>query len=140
MLNTLGSVSRQNVELIQRSYEAFNERDLDPVLAMMHPDFELDFSGSLGPERGVYSGADGMRKLFESYWDAFERISIEPESFIGQGDVIIAMVRAQGRGQGSGAEVDARGPHVWSFRDGMVIGFALHQDLDEALQATGLSE
>jgi ketosteroid isomerase-like protein len=81
-----------------------------------------------------------MRKLFDTYWEAFEEISIEPEEFIEGSDVVIAVVRARGRGRGSGVDVDARGPHLWSFRDGKVLGFALFQDLDEAREAAGLSK
>ena len=133
-------MASENVELIRRAYDAFNRRDLDPLVPIMHPEFELDFSGSRSPERGMYTGLDGIRKLFETYWDAFEWISLEPEEFIGSGDEIIAVVRSRGRGKGSGAEVDARGPHLWSFRDGKVIGFALYQRLEEAMEAAGLTE
>lgn len=129
----------ENVDLVRRAYEAFNDRDLGPLLAMMHPDFELDFSRSVGPEPGMYAGADGMRRLFDTYWDAFEEISIEPEEFIEGSDVVVAIVRAQGRGRGSGIEVDARGPHVWSFREDKIVGFALFQEIDDALEAAGLS-
>ncbi len=136
----LRAMSEENVELIRRSYDAFNRRDLALMLKLIHFDFELDFSNSLGPEKGVYPGEEGIRRLFEPYWDAFESISIEPEEFIGTGDVMIAIVHSRGRGRGSGIEVDARGPHVWTLRDGKVVGFTLYQELDEALEATGLSK
>ena len=138
--DTARAVSKENVELIRRSYDGFNRRDLAATDELLHPDFELDFSNSLGPERGVYTGEEGLRRVFEPYWDAFDSISIEPERFIGTADVIIAVVRARGRGKGSGVEVDARGPHMWSFRDGKIVGFRLFQELEEALEAAGLSE
>ena len=134
------SVPEENIELIRRAYDAFNRRDLEPLLAMMHPDFELDFSRSVGPEPGVYTGEDGMRRLFETYWEAFEEISLQPEEFIGASDVTIAIVHARGRGRGSGIKVDARGPHMWSFREGKIVGFALFQELSEALEAANLAE
>ena len=121
--------------MIRRSYEAFNRRDLSATVDDMHPDFELDFSGSVGLEGGIYRGQEGMKKLWERYWDAFETISIEPEDFIEVGEHIVVVVRARGRGRGSGVEVDARGPHMWSFRDGTVVRFTLYQELAEAIQA-----
>lgn len=133
-------MAEEHLELIRRGYDAFNRRDLVLLGAVIHPDFELDFSGSLGPERGVYTGVEGIRKLFERYWEAFESITLEPEEFIGGGDTIVVIVRARGRGKGSGAEVDATGPHLWSFRDGKVIGFALYQRLEDALEAAGLCD
>ena len=123
------------VEVIRRGYEAFNRRDPNAILEDMHPDFELDFSASRGPERGVYPGKDGMTRLWKRYWEAFESVSIEVEEMIDADDQVIAIVRARGRGRGSGIEIDARGPHVWSFREGKVIRFTLYQEVGEAIEA-----
>ncbi len=133
-------MSDQNIALIRRCYAAFNDRDFDAASVLLHPDFVLDFSGSVGFERGVYEGEAGLRALFEPYWDAFETITLEPQRFIGSGEVIIAMVRARGRGRTSGVDVDAVGPHTWTFRNGEVIGFRLDQELGDALAAAGLED
>ena len=126
--------------MVRRGYDAFNRRDLSATRADMHPEFSLDFSNSVSPDREVFYGEEGMSKLFEMYWEAFETIRIEAEEFIETEDRVIAIVCARGRGRGSGADVEARGPHVWSFRDGKVIGFTLYQELSEALEAVGLPD
>jgi ketosteroid isomerase-like protein len=133
-------MSQENLDMIRRGYDAFNGRDPGATRPDIHPEFELDFSNSVGLDRGVYSGEDGMRKLFELYWDAFETLRIEAEEFIEAGDRVVAIVCARGRGRGSGVDVEARGPHVWSFRDGKVIGFTVYQELSEALEAVGVAE
>jgi ketosteroid isomerase-like protein len=132
--------AEENLAMIRRGYDAFNRRDPAATRGDMHPEFRLDFSNSVGLDGEVYCGEDGMTKLFELYWESFETIRIEPEEFIEAGDHVIAVVCARGRGRGSGVDVEARGPHVWSFRDGKVIGFTLYQELSEALEAVGLSE
>jgi ketosteroid isomerase-like protein len=132
-------MSQENVEIVRRSYEAFNSRNLDVIGNLLHPDFELDLSNSMGFDRGNYLGEGGLERFFESYWDAFESISIEAEKLIGTGDAIVAVVRARGRGKGSGAEVDARGPHLWKFQDGKIVGLALYEHLDEALDAANVA-
>jgi ketosteroid isomerase-like protein len=137
--DTAVAVTEEKIAIIRRSYEAFNRRDISAASADMHPQFELDFSGSVGPEAGTYRGEAGMRKLWERYWEAFETITIEPEEFIEVGESIVAVVRARGRGLGSGVEVDARGPHLWSFREGKVVRFTLYQEVADAIQgATNL--
>jgi len=133
-------MSEENVEIVRRGYVAFNRRELDPIRDDIHPDFELDFTQSLSPDRGTYRGFDGINRLFSLYWEAFEEFTLEPEEFIESGAIVIALVRGTGRGRGSGVDVEVRGPHLWTFRDRKVIGFALYQELPEALEAAGLSE
>ncbi len=135
-----GAVTQGNIEIVRQSYEAFNARNLDLIGNNLHPDFELDLSNSMGFDRGNYFGEGGLGRFFKSYWDAFDSISIEVEELIGSGDAIVAIIRARGRGTGSGAEVDARGPHLWRFRDGRVVGLALYEHLDEALKAAKVAE
>lgn len=128
-------MTQENFETIRRSYEAFNSRDLTLIEDLLHADFEVDLSQSMGLDRGNYFGERGVARFFRSYWDAFESISIEVEELVGTGDAIVAIVRARGRGIGSGVEVDARGPHLWLFREGKVLSLALYEHLSEALEA-----
>lgn len=127
-------------EIIRRSYAAFNRRDPEDAVRWLHPDFEVDLSGSMGFDRGTYRGADGLRRFFQGFWDAFDEITIQIEELYAADDAIVAYIRARGRGVGSGAPVDASGPHRWTFRDGMVTGVALHASLEQALEAAGLAD
>jgi len=130
----------QELQTICRIYEAFSRRELDEIAELMHDEAEVDFARSLGPESGVYPGVEGIERLLTLYWEAFEDISIEVEEFVDGPDGIVALVVARGRGRGSGASVEARGPHLWRFRDGKPIRFTLFQEEAEALEAAGLSE
>jgi hypothetical protein len=33
-------VSKQNLEIVQRGFEAFNERGVEGIIPIIHPDFE----------------------------------------------------------------------------------------------------
>ena len=127
-------------QMIRRIYEAFGRRDLDAIAGELDDDAQVDFTKSLGPDSGVYPGLEGIEKLLNMYWEAFERISIEAEDFVDGPDGIVAFVVSRGRGRGSGATVEARGQHLWRFRAGKPIRFTLYQDEAEALEAAGLSE
>ena len=127
-------------QTIRRIYEAFNRRDLDAIAKELHDDAEVDFARSLGPESGVYPGVEGIERLLNLYWEAFETISIEPEGFVDGPDGVVTRVVARGVGRGSGATVEARGPHLWRFRDGLPVRFTLFQEEHEALEAAGVSE
>ena len=127
-------------QAIRRIYEAFSRRDLDAIAKEMHEEAQVDFTRSVSPENGIYPGIEGIEILLRLYWEAFEEISIEPEGFVDGPNGIVALVVSRGRGRGSGAHVEARGPHLWSFRDGKATKFTLYQEKAEALKAAGLSE
>ncbi len=127
-------------QLIRRIYAAFGRRDIETITKELGEEAQIDFTKSLGPESGVYPGVEGMQRLLELYWEAFEEISIEAERFFDGADAIVALVVARGRGRGSGVRVEARGPHLWSFRDGKPVRFTLYQDEREAIEAAGRRE
>lgn len=127
------------VEIVRRIYEAFNRRDLAAVKGLLHPEFEVNLSRSAGFDRDNYVGEPALERFAGSYWDTFASIQIEIEEVHGPGEEgLVAIVRARAEGSGSGAEVDARGPHVWRFRDGGPVALALYEHLDEALAAAGI--
>lgn len=135
-----GRAMSEEHQTIRRSHEAFGRRNLEAIIEELDGDAQVDFTKSLGPESGVYPGVEGIEKLLDLYWEAFEDISIEPEGFVDGPNGIVALVVARGRGRSSGASVEARGPHLWSFRNAKPIRFTLYQDKGEALDAAGLSE
>ena len=54
---------------------------------------------------------------------------------------MVALVRFQGRGKGSGVQVEGGADaHVWTVRDGKIAAVKLYQGTSEALQAVGLRE
>ncbi len=123
---------------IARIYAAFGRRDLAALTAELHRDAQIDLSRSVGPESGLYPGVEGIQRLLDLYWGAFSEITIEPERLVTGDDGIVALVVARGIGRGSGVSVEARGPHLWRFRDGSAILLALYQDEGDALAAAGV--
>jgi ketosteroid isomerase-like protein len=81
-------MSLQNVELAESYIDAFNRRDLDRLGALNDPEMELDWSASRGVDAGVYRGAEAVMGFFAEWLALFERIAIEPESFIDAGESV----------------------------------------------------
>jgi ketosteroid isomerase-like protein len=134
-------MSRENVEVVRRAYEALNRRDADALLEGAEPDLLQDWSRSIGPERGIFRGRDQVRQFLWSWWDAFDESFIEVDELIDAGDHVVAVFHARNRGRGSGVEVEGRGAVlVWTLRDGKVISTTLYQGRAEALEAVGLAE
>jgi ketosteroid isomerase-like protein len=133
-------MTAENTEMVRAIYAALSRGDLEGALEAGAPGAEHDWSRSVGPYRGVYRGEDAIRAFWREVREAVDELSFEVEEMIEARPHVIAMVRVHIRGRGSGAEVIARGPHLWTFRDGKVVRFVLYQERSEALGAIGLAE
>jgi len=132
-------VSQENVEVVKRMIDAYNQRDLAGLEAFSHPDVELDWSASRGFVAGVYRGFDEFERFWRSYFDAFEEMAAEPERFIDAGESVIVpnVVHIRGR---DGIEVSARSAIVFTFRSHRITRMCLYQETGEALEAVGVRE
>ena len=66
-------MSRENVELIQRAFEAFNRRDLDAFLELMDPAFRVE-PGEIGDHGDVTLAHGRLRGEGASSGVAFDRV------------------------------------------------------------------
>jgi ketosteroid isomerase-like protein len=137
-------MSRKNVEIVRRVYEASARRDSGSMLACYHPEVEWDISRApyralVG--RGVYRGHDGLRSFFREYYEAWENVEDDVEELIDAGDHVVSVVVSRARGRASGAEVTRpQGAGVWTIRDGKVVRMVWFPTRADALEAAGLSE
>jgi ketosteroid isomerase-like protein len=128
-------MSQENVELARRGYDAFNRGEV--AFELLDPEIEWS-EGTDVPEPQVYHGHDGVRRQQERFREAWASFSIEPEEFIEAGDQLVVMVKLVAQGKGSGVEVEARGAHVWTVRDGRAVRLEMYVDPARALAAVGL--
>ena len=133
-------MSRENVDLIYRAYDALTRHDIHAALELMHPEIEAT-SRILEVEGAVYKGHSGMRELIEGIWSVFpnwESKVLEAREV--SDDVVLATVRNRGKGAASGVEIDMTAWQVVEFRDGKPILLRPYETEAEALEAVGLSE
>ena len=131
-------MSQENVELTRRAFEAFEDRDLDRLLAMMADDVEA-FPILAGMEGG-YRGHDGVRRWWTSLLGTFPDFRAEIVELNDLGDSTIAVLRFRGHGAGSDTPVDATAWQVTRFRNGKCIGWHVYTSEREALEVAGLAE
>jgi ketosteroid isomerase-like protein len=131
-----------NEEVVRRFLnEAWGRRDMDAALACAHPEIEIDWSNSMAPFGGTYTGYDGLVRFWTSLWEAWEQFRPVIEEVIELGhDRFITVNLIRARGKGSGIEVESRGAALWTMRDTKIAAVKLFQGKDEALQALGLKE
>jgi ketosteroid isomerase-like protein len=131
-------MSRENVELTRRAFQAFNDRDLDAVLAGLH--HEVEAFPRLAAVEGGYRGHDGIRRWWAQLLGAFPDFHVEILEVRDLGEFIVLALRLRGRGAESDTPVDAAVWHVNQFRDGKVIRWRVYTSESEALEAVGLRE
>jgi ketosteroid isomerase-like protein len=134
-------MSQENVELVRRVNDLFNAKEVEQALDLVGNDFEMDWTNSIGPLKGVYRGRRGVVELWTSFLDAWESVRWDPQEIIevDEGQLIV-INHVRMRGRGSGAEVDATAAQLWTFTDGEARRIKLYQSKAEALEAAGLRE
>jgi ketosteroid isomerase-like protein len=133
-------MSQENVETIQRVYDAFNRHDLDHAAQQLHPDCEL-YPALVGPgQRSQYLGRDAAREFFELISDVWETMAVEAKRIIELPEGrILAVENWHIRGR-DGIEIDTELTDLYAFRDGLIIRVDGFRDRAKAFEATGLRE
>jgi ketosteroid isomerase-like protein len=113
-------MSEENVEIVRRTYEAFNRRDWDAAFRYLDPDVEFT-TPARGPVAGTFRGRDEIQGFLEEMYAAFEARTVEPEEIFESGEqqVAVVVIRRM-RPEGSSAEIEARSGALWTIRDGLV--------------------
>ena len=115
----------QEEQLLRRAYEAFNARDVDGVLALMHPD--VDWPN--GMEGGREVGHDAVR----AYWTRqFGMIDshVETVGFESAADGrVVVDVHQVVRDLDGELLSDGLVQHVYTFRDGLVTHMEIREPM-----------
>ena len=134
-------MSEGNIELVRRTIELWNATEIDQALEELADDFEMDWSNSIGPLKGIYRGREGVLKLWRSFLDAWDAVYWDPEEIIEVDDTRVVVVNhVRMRGRGSGVDVDATGVQLWTIEAGKAQRVKLYQSKAEALEAAGQIE
>jgi ketosteroid isomerase-like protein len=128
-------VSRENLEIVERGIEAFNDRGVEGIIPYIHPEFEATTPPNLASEPDTYRGHDGVRRWFDSFYEVMDQIRWDAHSFQQVGDRVVVEFTLRARGKTTGLEFGQEAVMVWSFRDGKGIRIELFETLDEALAA-----
>ena len=134
-------MSRENVDLVRRAYEAITRGDLQGAVSLVSPDFEYVASGEILGLSGRYQGPAGLTRFLEGFWGMFDEPRFEIHGrTIENDDRVLVSLTMGGRGRQSGAEAQWRVFQVWTLRAGRATYGQAFMSRAEALEAAGLSE
>ncbi len=133
-------MSSQNVELVRRGFEALSEGGVEALLPFIHPEFEVTTPANLASEPDTYRGHEGIRRYFDSFYDAMDEIRFEPGEFQEVGGRVIAPTTLIARGRTTGIQTQQEVVLAWSLRDAQAIRIEVFATLDEAMEAAQADE
>jgi len=133
-------VARDNVEIVRRTYPAFNRRDIPAFLDSLDPGVEwIPIMAAL--EERVYRGHDGVRQWLDDLSADWELFEVHTEEFKDLGERVLVLGHWRARGRASGVELENQ-PATWltELRNGKIVRMQTYSDRREALEAAGVSE
>jgi len=130
----------EKIEIVRRSFEAFNDRDVDTMLADWADDVVMRLVGGFADLMGAeFHGHEGVRTWMND-WVGNLQVRAEIETIFEAGDRVVVIARAVGAGDASGAPVELRAGQVYSFRGRQISAVDNYYDANAALEAVGVSE
>ena len=135
-------MSQENVELVTRTIEAWNQQDLSGFLEGWHPEAEWRPAFPAGTEGtgSVFRGLEGVERAWQNVRAAWTEYRLDVQEARWSGEALVILGRIHVRGAISGAEIDSDWSAVVRFRDNKVFGAWDWLDHDSALEAAGLRE
>jgi ketosteroid isomerase-like protein len=134
-------MSQENVEIVRRQFEAFQDGGLDAVAKYWHPDIEWRAVEGAADDVGLIRGEPGLRRYYQDWIDAMDPLHAEvDEVLFDDGEQVAAVIRNSGRGRASGVLTEGRYFIACTVRDGRIVSGREYETREQALAAVGLSE
>jgi ketosteroid isomerase-like protein len=130
-------VAQENVEIVRRVMNAFNERDITTFLADMAPtvQFFAPETAAAAGRKSLYRGHDGVRQFFRDVENVWDSLQVRAQDFRLTDDCVVAIGRATG--ERSGEKLDEPVTWAWRLQDGKVLWGRAYEKLEDALQDVG---
>ena len=122
-----------NVVIVERGFEAFNRGGVEALLPLIHPDFVATTPPELASEPDTYRGHEGVRRYFDSFYEAMDEIRWDGKTFREVGERVVVEFTLRATGKSTGLEVTQDAVMVWELRNGKAISLELYPTLEQAL-------
>jgi predicted ester cyclase len=133
-----------NKALVLRLAGAFNDRRLDLLEEVLHPEFHGRGISAFPPESSEV-GPGAQRRLYEIFYQALPDVRAEVLDVIAEGDKVVLFDRFGGthRGEffgrpGTGNRIEWLVIHIYIIRDGKILEDAVMTDALAIVQQLGL--
>lgn len=125
------------MELMRRAFEDLAEGGVDAMLPYIDEDFEMTTPGNLAAEPDTYVGHDGVRRWFDTFYEAMDRVRIEPQEIAAVGDRVAVHFHMTARGRTTGLEAVQEAACLVTVQDQKATRMEFFPTFDEARAAGG---
>jgi ketosteroid isomerase-like protein len=129
------AVNEDNVELTRRAFEALAEGGVEAMLPYVDDDFEMYTPPDLAAEPDTYRGHDGVRRWFDTFYEAMDEIRIEPQEIMPVGERVAMSFRMTARGRTTGLEMVQEAAAISTVVESKVTRLEFFPTLDDARAA-----
>src|SRR6476620_9833819 len=134
-------MSQENVEVVCRSLQAYNDLGLDGLAEFLDENINWRAAEGAPDDVGEINGIKAMRRYLGDFPEMFADVTVVPIEVLDFGDDrVLAVQRMKGRAKLSGVETEVRYAVVYTLRDGKIVRGREYFTKDEALKAVGLRE
>jgi ketosteroid isomerase-like protein len=132
-------MSHENVELVRRQVQAFNDRDIPALESIFSEDFVYRLIGGFADLMGTeFRGQDAALAWVKEWTETIDaRAEIETIREVNEQVLTILHIAATGAASGVGTTL--RVGQFYSFRDGRISALDAYYTPGDALKALGLA-
>src|SRR5215475_1402615 len=125
-------MSEANINLVKSLYEAFGRRDPVAIMALVDPTIEIRQSDLL-PWGGSYKGLLGLQSFFTKLLSNVDS-ELDRNQYVDAGDDVVMIGRTRGKTKEKGTPFDVTAIHIWTVRNGKIVGFHPYIDTPAMLK------
>jgi ketosteroid isomerase-like protein len=110
---------RTPIEVVRAIYEAFASKDIEAILALMHPEIVVVQDPAL-PWGGRHVGHDGLGTFMLALVGSIDS-AVTIENMFQAGDSVVQHGRTAGTVRATGVAFDIAECHIWRVVDGLAV-------------------
>jgi ketosteroid isomerase-like protein len=129
-------VTAENVAVVLRGADLFNQADIDAMMQLWHPDSEYVDHRPIGWET---MGREQVRELNRSAFSVVADVRRETTVVADPNDTVVCLVRFSGHAVDGGGEVELEYVEVTVVRDGLIVRRDIYSEIEQALAEVGLA-
>jgi len=131
-------MSQENVEIVRRAYEAYQQGDLAGMLANSDPEMIVYRAE---PDGATFRGPEGLLKAIAEWVEGFDEFAMNADEFIDANDhQVVVRVHQKATGAKSGVPIEADYWFVHTLDDFKTIRLDMLPTKAHAFKAAGLRE